>query len=578
MRSRHLALLVVGASCALAAHPSQAEAFNPLKPVCTVASLASGLLGKTCDFLQNAGHLYSAGKKLLGGHVGSALKTVLGEGASVAGSHATTALGLAAIGAWALGGAKFVLHETAKVLGKDTTPRLGTTWFSATYWRVAGIAALLTLPFLFAAAVQALTRSDLALLLRAVLGYLPLAMLAVSVGAPLTMLLLSGSDELSTLVASATGQPGARALGHGLALAGALTVLSGSPFFVFFLALIMAVGALALWMELLLREVAVYVVVLMLPLAFAALVWPARRAWAIRAVELLVALILSKFAIVAVLSLGGAAMNQDTHSLTAVVVGLVLVILAVFSPWALLRLVPLAEVATSAVGGLRGEARGAFGHAETPFAVGDSSDQWATRTVAEMREGAADRAPVARPNAGPEPAAHAGGGPAVSESPDEGTQSTDPTESDPGAALVDDPLPGPGTTDGRSGATDYADPLGDEPAASLSPEPPADSTARDQLPERLPGLPEMWQGEDGSWRPLVLGTEGGWPPRVWPPQPDGGGAASPAEDVNAFPPVQEGPLSPPTQPPPTQPPPPQPPPPQPPSPQPPPPLPPKDAA
>ena len=49
----------------------------------------------------------------------------------------------------------------------------------------------------------------------------------------------------------------------------------------------------------------------MLPLAFAALVWPARRIWAIRAVEVLVALILSKFVIVAVLSLGGAALGAQ---------------------------------------------------------------------------------------------------------------------------------------------------------------------------------------------------------------------------------------------------------------------------
>ena len=75
--------------------------------------------------------------------------------------------------------------------------------------------------------------------------------------------------------------------------------------------LLAAFGALVLWLELLMREAAVYVVVLMLPLAFAAMVWPARRVWAIRAVELLVALILSKFAIVAVLTLGGAALGQS---------------------------------------------------------------------------------------------------------------------------------------------------------------------------------------------------------------------------------------------------------------------------
>ncbi len=76
-------------------------------------------------------------------------------------------------------------------------------------------------------------------------------------------------------------------------------------------------AALALALELMVREAAVYVVVLMLPLAFAALVWPARRVWAVRLVELLVSLILSKFVIVAVLSLAGAALasggNRDSR-------------------------------------------------------------------------------------------------------------------------------------------------------------------------------------------------------------------------------------------------------------------------
>ena len=198
------------------------------------------------------------------------------------------------------------------MLGQTTTPQLGTTWFSSTYWRMAGIAALLTLPFLFAAAVQALIRSDLALLARAALGYLPLAMLAVSVAAPLTMLLLAASDQMSAIVSSAAGNAGSRASWPrpALLVGVADALVSHSPFLAFLVGLLTVAGALVLWIELLMREAAVYVIVLMLPLAFAALVWPARRVWAIRAVELLVALILSKFAIVAVLSLGGAALGQ----------------------------------------------------------------------------------------------------------------------------------------------------------------------------------------------------------------------------------------------------------------------------
>jgi hypothetical protein len=540
---RYVVVVLVAATLFVAARPAPAQAFNPLKPVCSAAGLASGLLGKACSFVQNPGRILSVGKQLLGGHLGSAAKSLLSAGASAAGTGVTAALGLAAIGAWVLGGAKFVLHEASTVVSETTAPRLGTSWFSATYWRVAGIAALLTLPFLFAAAIQALTHSDLALLLRAALGYLPLAMLAVTVAAPVTTLLLSGSDELSTLVSSATGQPGAQALSRGIGLSGTLTLISGSPFFVFFFALLMAAGAMALWMELLMREAAVYVVVLMLPLAFAALVWPARRVWAIRAVELLVALILSKFAIVAVLSLGGAAVDQAGHSITAAVLGLVLVFMAAFSPWVLLRLVPLAELASSAAASLRGEFRGAAEHGGVAVARARGAEDWATRTVAGMRRAADDALPPlpspaaagARTESEPAP-----GGPEPDEAVDPGSEPLrDDAGIDSGQASG---LGGPGMTESGSpaGFTDGTGLPLDEPerAPSASSAPPLEDTAADQVRERLPGLPPMWQADDLSWDPLVLGAQDGWPPRVWPPE-SGPGPEGNGEDGTSLPPAQE---------------------------------------
>ena len=95
------------------------------------------------------------------------------------------------------------------MISSTTRPQLQSTWFSSFYWRMAAISALLTLPFLFAAAIQALLRSDLALLARSAFGYLPLGMLAVSIAAPVTMLLLAGSDELSSIVSGASGGAGA---------------------------------------------------------------------------------------------------------------------------------------------------------------------------------------------------------------------------------------------------------------------------------------------------------------------------------------------------------------------------------
>ncbi len=140
------------------------------------------------------------------------------------------------------------------------------------------------------------------------------------------------------------------------------------------------------------RAAAVYVIVLMLPLAFAAFVWPARRIWAVRSVELLIALILSKFVIVAVLSLGGAAFSQSVHhSVAGMLAGVALLALAGFAPWALLRLLPMTELASAAAGlaPARGQARrsAAAGSADGQAHEGEV---WAAKAAQMRREARAD--------------------------------------------------------------------------------------------------------------------------------------------------------------------------------------------
>ena len=304
--SRRLAVVAVVGVLGVCAAPPPAQALNVAKPVCTLGGLVSGVVGKICTAASHAGTILNAGKKLLGGHIGGAVETLAGTTSKL--------VGLAAVGAWVVDGAGFALHETAAVISSTTRPQLQSTWFSAYYWRMAAIAALLTLPFLFAACLQAVMRSDLAMLARSALLYLPLGVLAVSIAAPVTVLLLSAADELSSLISSAAGGADVGFLAKASFLATGLSVVSHDAFLGFFVALLTVAATVTLWVELLIRSAAVYVIVLMLPLFFAALVWPARRVWAVRAVELLVAVILSKFAIVAVLSLGGAALG---HTLIA---------------------------------------------------------------------------------------------------------------------------------------------------------------------------------------------------------------------------------------------------------------------
>jgi hypothetical protein len=215
-------------------------------------------------------------------------------------------------------------------------------------------------------------------------------MLAVAIAAPVTMLLLAASDQLCGFVSSAAGNASAHFLARAGVAIGGLTAVTQSPFLAFLVGLFMIAAAFALWIELLMREAAVYVIVLMLPLTFAAMVWPARRIWAIRAVELLVALILSKFAIVAVLSLGGAAISAGAadQSLTAVMVGAVLISLAAFSPWALLRFIPLMELASGAAGSLRAELRPAGAAVN---GASEIAEDWSATAAAAMRRAAEGR-------------------------------------------------------------------------------------------------------------------------------------------------------------------------------------------
>ena len=302
-------------------------------------------MGKACKLAAHPKKVVGVVKKVLGG----------------AGKHVLSpsgAVGIAAIVAWAVGGAHFVLSETAKLVGASTSPTLTAAWFSSVYLRVAAVAALLTLPFLCAAAIQAILRSDGALLARAVFAYLPLSFLATGVAAPLAMILLRVTDWMGSTVAQAAGDQGSHFLSVAGAALGTIGVAAGSPFVTFLIATLTAAGGLILWLELLVREAAVYVVVLMLPLVFTAMVWPARRIWATRSVEVLVALILAKFAIVSVLALAASALGHSGGSLVVKsLAGLVLVLLGAFAPWVLLRLLPLAELASAGAGHVREHAQ-----------------------------------------------------------------------------------------------------------------------------------------------------------------------------------------------------------------------------
>jgi hypothetical protein len=531
-RSTLLAAAAAGAAVTLAGWeaPAPASAAGIPKSLCKAAGDANGLAGKACDALSNPSRLVNIGKNLLTGHIGTAINDFLGNGGP---SSASAALSLAALVAWVVEGARAAVHLMGKVISETAAPQLTSVWFSSKYWRMAAVAALLTLPFLFAAAVQAVLRSDLSLLSRAAFGDLPLALLAVGIAAPVAMLLLSATDELCALVWSPSSTNG---LGNLLGAASAVSVVRflGSPFLAFLLCVFTAAAGILVWLELAMREAAVYIVVLLLPLAFAALVWPARRVWAIRAVEVLVALILSKFAIVAVLGLGGAALDHFTsHGLDALLVGVVLVLLAAFAPWAVLRLVPLTELAGSAAGALRPQLQAAVGPrkaAETRLA-GPAGHLIELVNFSNLRRPDAEstngrpRSHAPREARAPHDDRAVGDLAAMNGHAGASSGAEEAAPPAPGADLASDVAPADlWATDQPREAPAGRRRTGSEPA------PVGDTFEQTPAEERLPGADPLWQAPDMTWRPMTLGYEG-WPPEPpWPPKeerPGGAGASEP---------------------------------------------------
>jgi hypothetical protein len=215
---------------------------------------------------------------------------------------------------------------------------------------------------LLVSTLQAVIRQNPGQLIRTFLVQLPLALLLAVVAVQIVVLSLSATDAMSDAVAGGTNADVSSLL---TSVTSGLVDSAADPsiasFVLLLVALLIAVGAFVLWLELLIRAAAVYVAVLFLPLALATLVWPAVSHWCRRLVETLAALILSKFVIVATLSLAVGAVASGTagtgnhgSGFSSVLAGGALLLMATFVPFAILRMIPAVEAgAVAHLDGLR---------------------------------------------------------------------------------------------------------------------------------------------------------------------------------------------------------------------------------
>ncbi|MDQ2729953.1 MAG: hypothetical protein M3Y91_19340 [Actinomycetota bacterium] len=275
---------------------------------------------------------------------------VVSGAAGSAGSDVATAL-IKAVTGGVTAAAGWLVGHLVTLVGTTTTVDLGAPWFLHREQAMVALMAILIVPLLAAGTISAIIRQDPRRLARTWAVALPTAAVVTVAVITLTQLALAAADAM-TAVVTHNADLGAYATFAKLLVTESAT--GGPPFVALIIAVAVIVGAVFVWLELVVRSAAVYVAVFFLPLALAGLVWPATAHMAKRLVEGLAALILAKFVIVATLTLGAGAV-ASVQGVDQVAAGTAILFVAAFAPFVLFRMVPIIEA--SAVAHLEGLSR-----------------------------------------------------------------------------------------------------------------------------------------------------------------------------------------------------------------------------
>ncbi len=293
------------------------------------------------------------------------------------------------------------------------------------------IGVTLVLAFFFAAIVRGLVRGEYSAISRAALVDVPLAIVGTVAVVTFAQMLLAVTDAatgaLLDQAAADLAEPAVVISNAGSIVGGGL--VAG------FVVIVYIVAALLTWLWLFLRAALIYFLVVAAPIGLATRAFPPAAIYARRTIEMGVALIVSKLFLAIALALGASQMQATATGdadLSTMLVGAATMTLAAFMPAVVLKLIPIAEGATTTAGVERAPLRMAAAAGGIALAAGAAGA--AGTAGAAGRTNTATGGGPAAPNQAPPPAG--GGGPGSS------------TGGGPGGAGSTSPPGGPGGSGG----------------------------------------------------------------------------------------------------------------------------------
>ena len=299
---------------------------------------------------------------------------------------------------------------------------------------VLGMSMALVLALFFLAILRSLAAGEPGAIIRAALVDVPAALFTTVASVSVAWVLIRVVDEASLAV---TGDV-ATAMGRFSAALSTVDALTGAGLLGVIFGLLFVVGAILVWLQLLVRSAMLYILIVLAPLGFATRAHPTTRPIARRTIEMGVALILSKFAVAVAFGVGAAAIDSSNGvatgegvDLTGMMTGAAVMLMAAFMPWVIWKAIPVVEAAAVTAGVERspgravttaaslgvaagvGAARLAGGSAAAGGAGGarvGSVDGMPSGSGAATSAAASGAAPGSRRSAAPSSAAAGGGG------------------------------------------------------------------------------------------------------------------------------------------------------------------------
>jgi hypothetical protein len=279
------------------------------------------------------------------------------------GSRAASDMVLGGLGGAFVEAADAISRIALAALDATTSIDLTAGWFRQNLGVIAAVTLPAVLGLFVLQVISSVLRREPGGLGRAVLG-VGKAFLGAAIAIAVTQTGLLATDQICQFIAASAGttvEGAARRFFVMSWLAGPQV----GPILQVILGLGIILGSLLLWTVLLFRKAALLLVVVFAPIAFAGAVWDQTRVWTRRWIEIVAALVLCKVVIVVVFVVGASAFGgvgpatpegtpvsgatSTTDALSDLLVGLLLLTIAVFSPWLTWRFVHWSGMEAAAV-------------------------------------------------------------------------------------------------------------------------------------------------------------------------------------------------------------------------------------